>query len=99
VQLAQIANGLLPTTDFLDAFSLTLTDLVADVPLRAAIDTASPADVLGDVRCYVACAKIGGEFGDIVSLIGSKRNASASRRASTNTSAASRSAVPVACVV
>ena len=74
-QLAQAADGLHPAEALLDQLALPLTDGVAGMARRAAIDRAAAGArrVLRDMRRDVHRAQLGDEVARVVRLVGRRR--------------------------
>ena len=96
-ELAQAADGLHPAEDLFHEFSFPLTHVIARMPRGPTVDR-TPADLLRHVGRDVLDAHVGNEARHIVALVRPDRAAPGEALASSNSTAASRSAVPVAWV-
>jgi len=97
-RLAQQPDSLQPAEDLFDSFAFLLTNSIARMMGRAAINgtTAAPFVVLRDVSSHAPFTQIGNELFRVISLIG--RQSHPFTGWPNNASAASRSVVPLACV-
>src|SRR6516225_4468300 len=95
--LAETGDRLGPAEHLLNALAHPPTDRIARVAGRSTVDCRPPVRrVLRDMRRHIVLAQIGDEAGHIIGLVGTERDPVIAGRAATISSAAARSAVPVA---
>src|SRR6516225_1144117 len=86
-----------PAEHLLNGLAHPPTDRIARVAGRSTVDCRPPVRrVLRDMRRHIVLAQIGDEAGHIIGLVGTERDPVIARSGRTISSAAARSAVPVA---